>query len=252
MLQTSICRKCVFCIVGGSSRAAFFTSLQDVEGCTRAIERQATLGSGHWRLRVHRARAGWFAPSFADGQRIFRHLDGQHSADDRDARHLIRLGPSAAQPLFYGNTFVAGQSFDYHAKGKQIFIGRLIVFGGLIAVNVVTGVVPILGLVSPIVFLVALPWLMARGLRFSARVTSYRNVRFNFTEQPGAPFKAVVLGGAVATLSLGILAPLASRWFYRYLFNNLRYGDRSFSSDPRVGKIYGAALPPSSSSWSAS
>lgn len=144
---------------------------------------------------------------------------------------------------FYGNTFVAGQSFDYHAKGKQIFIGRLIVFAGLIAINIVTAIVPLLALVSPIVFLVALPWLMARGLRFSARVTSYRNVRFNFTGTAWGAFTSVVLGGVVATLSLGILAPLASRWFYRYLFNNLRYGDRSFSSDPRVGKIYGAALP---------
>ena len=144
---------------------------------------------------------------------------------------------------FYGNTFVAGQSFDYHAKGMQIFIGRLIVFGGLIAINTVTGIVPILGLVTPIVFLIALPWLMARGLRFSARVTSYRNVRFNFTGTAWGAFKAVVLAGAVAALSLGILAPLASRWFYRYLFNNLRYGDRSFSTDPRLGKIYGAALP---------
>ena len=144
---------------------------------------------------------------------------------------------------FYGNTFVAGQSFDYHAKGKQIFIGRLIVFGALIAINIITAVVPLLALLTPIVFLIALPWLMARGLRFSARVTSYRNVRFNFTGTAWGAFKAVILGGAVAALSFGILAPLASRWFYRYLFNNLRYGDRSFSTDPRVGKIYGAALP---------
>ncbi len=74
-------------------------------------------------------------------------------------------------------------------------------------------------------------------------MTSYRNVRFNFTGTAWGAFTAVILGGAVAVLSLGILAPLASRWFYRYLFNNLRYGDRSFSTDPRVGKIYGAALP---------
>ncbi len=144
---------------------------------------------------------------------------------------------------FYGNTFVAGQSFDYHAKGKQIFIGRLIVFAGLIAINIVTAVVPLLAFLTPIVFLIVLPWLMARGLRFSARVTSYRNVRFNFKGTAWGAFTAVILGGAVAVLSLGILAPLASRWFYRYLFNNLRYGDRSFSTDPRVGKIYGAALP---------
>ncbi len=44
---------------------------------------------------------------------------------------------------FYGNSYVDGHSFDYHAKGLQIFIGRAIVFGYIIAYNVLLTVSPI-------------------------------------------------------------------------------------------------------------
>jgi Predicted membrane protein len=139
---------------------------------------------------------------------------------------------------FYGSTFVDGHSFDYHARGLQILIGRVIVLAILIVINLVTTFVPLLALAAPVIFAVVLPFLLARGLRFSARVTSYRNVRFDFTGTTWGAFKSVVLGGLVAILTLGILAPLSSRWMYRYIFNNLRYGDRPFSTDPRLGKLY--------------
>lgn len=145
---------------------------------------------------------------------------------------------------FYGNTVVDHHSFDYHAKGRQIFIGRVIVVIVLVAVNMVTTVYPLLGLVVPFLFLAVLPFLIVRGLRFSARVTSYRNVRFDFTGTSWGAFKAVILGGIVAFLSLGLLAPLASRWLYRYIFNHLRYGDRPFSTDPRLGRLYRALVLP--------
>lgn len=144
---------------------------------------------------------------------------------------------------FYGNSFIDGHSFDYHARGLQILIGRLIVFAFLIVMQVLSLLHPLAGLGLPLIVLLALPWLLSRGLRFSARVTSYRNIRFDFRGTAFGAFVAVILGGLVAVFSFGILAPLASRWLYRYIFNNLRYGDRSFSADPRLGKLYRAWVP---------
>lgn len=140
---------------------------------------------------------------------------------------------------FYGNTTILGRSFEYHAKGMQIFLGRLIVIGFLIAVNVLSLIHPLFSIVTAILVVVALPWLLKRGLRFSARVTSYRNVRFDFVGSAWGAFVAIILGSLVATISLGILAPLASRWLWRYIFNNMRYGDRPFSTDPSVKSLYG-------------
>ncbi|NGO63777.1 DUF898 family protein [Rhizobium daejeonense] len=140
---------------------------------------------------------------------------------------------------FYGNTFVDGHSFDYHARGKQIFIGRLIVFAYLIVYNIVLMFQPFIGLALALGMLLLLPWIVSRSLRFNARVTSYRNIRFDFLGKTWGAFVAIILGGLVSIISLGILAPFASRWLYRYVFNNLRYGDRAFATDPRIGKLYG-------------
>ncbi|NKL33479.1 DUF898 family protein [Rhizobium leguminosarum bv. viciae] len=145
---------------------------------------------------------------------------------------------------FYGNTVLLGRGFEYHATGKQILIGRLIVVAFVIVANILAAIHPLFSLATTVLVLIALPWLIARGLRFNARVTSYRNVRFDFTGSAGGAFVSVMLGSLVAVLSLGLLAPFASRWLNRYIFNNLRYGNRPFQTDPKVGALYGALLVP--------
>ncbi|MBY3496728.1 YjgN family protein [Rhizobium laguerreae] len=145
---------------------------------------------------------------------------------------------------FYGNTVLLGRSFEYHATGMQIFIGRLIVVAFVIVANILAVIHPLFSLVTTILILIALPWLIVRGLRFNARVTSYRNVRFDFTGSAGGAFVSVMLGSLVAVLSLGLLAPFASRWLNRYIFNNLRYGNRPFQTDPKVSALYGALVIP--------
>lgn len=145
---------------------------------------------------------------------------------------------------FYGNTQLAGYSFEYHARGLQIFIGRLIAFAIIILANVLSYINPFFALAGSVVFVLVLPWFITRSLRFNARVTSYRNVRFNFVGGVGGAFVSVILGSLIAVLSVGLLAPLASRWLNRYLFNNLRYGDRAFATDPKLGKLYRAFLLP--------
>jgi uncharacterized membrane protein YjgN (DUF898 family) len=145
---------------------------------------------------------------------------------------------------FRGNTFLDGHSFDYHAKGKQIFLGRVIVFVVVSIINVIGQALPIIAPFVSILFLIALPFFIVRSLKFNARVTSYRNIRFDFTGTAWGAFKSVILGGLVAVFTLGILAPLASRWSSRYIFNNLQYGDRRFSTDPKLSAFYKALIPP--------
>lgn len=143
------------------------------------------------------------------------------------------------QRYFYGNTALAGASFDYHARPKQILLGRLMVIFLLILYNVLLTVAPIAGLGAGLLFLFASPWFIMRGLRFTARVTSYRNVRFDFTGGYAGALLAYVAAPIVAFVSLGILAPIASRWTWRYTLGNLRYGDRPVRTSPTLGKLYG-------------
>ena len=145
---------------------------------------------------------------------------------------------------FYGNTFLARHSFEYHARPIQILIGRIIAIVILAAYNVLVNVNPIAGLFAFLGLLLLLPFLVARGLRFHARVSSYRNVRFDFAGGYGGALVAFIIGPILAALTLGIFAPQASRWHYRYVFNNLRYGGRSFLSTPRLGALYRVWLLP--------
>ena len=56
---------------------------------------------------------------------------------------------------FYQNTHVAGRNFDYHATGKNILIGRLIVVAGLVIYSIVSAIAPPVGILMALgVFLI--------------------------------------------------------------------------------------------------
>jgi uncharacterized membrane protein YjgN (DUF898 family) len=145
---------------------------------------------------------------------------------------------------FYGNTRLAGGSFDYHARPVRILIGRLIVLCVLLVYNAAVQFVPLVGGLIGVAFLFAIPWFVMRGLRFSARMTSYRNVRFDFTGGYWGAFLSYLLGGMLTWGSLGLLAPLASQWAWNYTLDNLKYGDRPIACDPRLEKLYGQLVMP--------
>jgi uncharacterized membrane protein YjgN (DUF898 family) len=145
---------------------------------------------------------------------------------------------------FYGNTKLADSWFDYHARPTQILLGRIIVIGYLIIYNLLLHFLPIAGFILALVFLIAIPWLILRGLRFTARVTSYRNVRFDFVGGYWGAVRAFFLSSLVAVVTFGILAPIASRWTLRYTLGNLRYGGKVFSPEPTLGSLYSVWILP--------
>ena len=140
---------------------------------------------------------------------------------------------------FHGNTSLAGSSFDYHGRPVRILIGRILVLSMLIVYNLLLQFYPIGGGIVGVIFLFAIPWLLMHGLRFRARVTSYRTVRFDFTGGYWGAFQAYILGWALIYGSAGILAPLASQWMWNYSLGHLRYGGRPIACDPRLEKLYG-------------
>ena len=81
---------------------------------------------------------------------------------------------------FYGNTQVDGHGFEYHAEPMQILIGRIIVVVLFLAFNFSQLISPTIYFGLLLGFIIAIPYLINRSLRFTARMTSYRNVRFDF------------------------------------------------------------------------
>jgi uncharacterized membrane protein YjgN (DUF898 family) len=81
---------------------------------------------------------------------------------------------------FYANTRFEDRSFEYHATGKQLFIGYLIAMALFIAFVVAQQISPIASGVGFVLFIFALPWIIWRSLKFNLRMTSFSNVRFSF------------------------------------------------------------------------
>ena len=109
---------------------------------------------------------------------------------------------------FYNNTRFARSSFDFHGSPIAILKGRIIAVLLILLINV-----PILGLIVLLAYLLALPWLLYRSLRFHLSNTTWRNLRFAFLgDAKGAyaalllPIGIVVAAAAVSGLAM-VVAP---------------------------------------------
>jgi uncharacterized membrane protein YjgN (DUF898 family) len=91
-----------------------------------------------------------------------------------------------------------------------------------------------------VALLFVLPWVINTSLRFNARMTSWRNVRFDFQGAYWKAFLGFVLLPVLGTITLGLLYPFATRYASRYVARSHRFGTAPFAAAPRVGPIYGA------------
>ena len=143
---------------------------------------------------------------------------------------------------FYGNTSLDGVSFEYHAAPIRILIGRVIAIALLIGLSMLQNLYPSAAFIVAPVYILAMPFFIKMSLRFNARMTSYRNVRFNFVGTYWDAFKAYILWPLAGLVTLGILWPLAVRAGKRYYVDNHTYGGRPFETVIPGWAIYGIYL----------
>lgn len=141
---------------------------------------------------------------------------------------------------FYNNTRIEGRSFDYHATGGQIFKGRLIVIGAFIALQIISTLAPVLGLVLTLVLVLAFPWLILRAMMFNARMSSFSNVRFGFDGTAGQAFLLMLVYPIGVLLTLYTTFPILDRAFKRFSIQNARLGTARFAADFPLGAFYKA------------
>ncbi|MEQ8443466.1 MAG: YjgN family protein [Alphaproteobacteria bacterium] len=140
---------------------------------------------------------------------------------------------------FWGNTKVAGHGFDYHARPVQILVGRLIIIGILIAIQLIGAFFPLFSLIFPIAFIVLLPWIYNRVLEFQLGNTSYRNIRFRFAGSYWHAFLLIIVMPVfVLPLSLGLLYPLYAKLLREYTINQTFFGRSSFFVSIPVGPLF--------------
>lgn len=143
---------------------------------------------------------------------------------------------------FYGNTWLDGSSFDYLASPVTILKGRLIAFAVIVAYVLTTNVYPMSTPVFALAFLLLLPGLIVRSLRFNARNSAYRNLSFDFQGGSGEAFLCFLLLPLLAALTLGLAYPAVVARQRRFFVNNSRYGQSQFQLDARLRDYYSIYL----------
>jgi len=81
---------------------------------------------------------------------------------------------------FYGNTYLDGHSFEFHGRPLAILKGRLIVFAAYLVFAFSAQLKPAIAFVMIPLAIFGVPWIIMKSRLFQTRMTSYRNIRFNF------------------------------------------------------------------------
>ena len=139
-----------------------------------------------------------------------------------------------------GNTSIDGRPFGYHATGPQILVGRLIVVAFFAVYWALSALSPVAGSVLIGLLAFVLPWLINRGLRFNAAMTSWSNVRFRFDGSYWPALRVFVLYPTLGTMSLWLAYPFVARAMKRYTIGRHRLGGHGFAFDSAIGPFYAA------------
>ncbi len=138
----------------------------------------------------------------------------------------------------YGNTYIGDHAFDYHAPPLRILLGRAIALALLVGYSLSVFMAPLTVALWYVLFIAAFPWLVRSSLRFAARNTSYRNIRFDFHGAYWGALKAFILWPMLAVATILIALPFSRRARDYYNINNHSFGPSAFRADIPIGELY--------------
>lgn len=138
----------------------------------------------------------------------------------------------------YGSTYLDNHAFDYHGDPLRILLGRAIALTIVLGYSFSVTFAKWTIFIWAIIFIIAIPWLVRSSLRFNARNTSYRNVRFDFHGTYGGTFKTYVLWPVLSAFTLFLTWPFVHRSRSYYNINNHSFGGKQFNAVIPVGSIY--------------
>lgn len=143
---------------------------------------------------------------------------------------------------FHGNTLLEGKPFDFTGNPIAILKGNLI-FGGLFAVNSIVGAVfPPLAILVALVIAGLAPWLIYKAMRFRARNTVHRNVRFDFRGTAGEAYGVFMGLPLLVPFTIGLLGPYVQFRQKKYFLGNLAWGNAVADCAGRAGFFYKTIL----------
>ena len=169
---------------------------------------------------------------------------------------------------FYGNTQIDNTGFEYHAEPLAILKGRLFAVALLLVYVLAGQMFPAAGKAFILLLLLATPWVIWKGMKFNARMTSFRNVRFGFYGSlhdsyryllliPMFPLLTALLAGivlwfvtgitdpgayvalaVVAFITIYLMVPFIQKAITGYYIGNHRYGQGSLQAELSTKRYY--------------
>lgn len=143
---------------------------------------------------------------------------------------------------FYGNTELDGHRFNYLATPLQVLKGRIIavVIFGLYYLT--SSLFPIAGAILIFALLFLYPFFICSSLRFNLRMSSYRNVKFDFKGKYGQALVNFLILPIASVFTLYLALPWVLKRIDNFLISNVHYGDKQFQPELSTSKYYGASL----------
>src|SRR5262245_18334370 len=139
---------------------------------------------------------------------------------------------------FYGNTRLAGSAFEYHGKPLQILKGRLIAMGVVVFSAILTTIWPLTNVLFVLLILFGTPWIIVEARTFQMRMSSYRNIRFNFRQDYGEAARIYIGLALLISITLGLIYPYWSFRRYQFAITNTAFGTTPFGCIARAGDFY--------------
>lgn len=139
---------------------------------------------------------------------------------------------------FYNNTLIDGVGFDYHANPIAILKGRVIAFVLFVIYNVLAGFSPVLSIIVLVLFLIAMPWIITRGMMFNARNSSHRGLRFDFDGQYGQAALVFLGYPLLIVVTLGLAMPFVMRQINKFVFDHHKFGTSHFEMEAKIKDFY--------------
>jgi uncharacterized membrane protein YjgN (DUF898 family) len=140
---------------------------------------------------------------------------------------------------FYGNTRVGGTPFEYLAQPLQILKGRLIAYAVVITLGLCAHFqiwfvyVPLfLGV------MLLMPWLLQRTLRFRARYSAWRGLRFRFVEGVYDAYVNFFFRPMLQFVTLGLATPWIRMKQHEYMVSGHRFGGLRFGHRGDLGTYF--------------
>tara|TARA_B100000767_G_scaffold144590_1_gene136396 strand:+ start:87 stop:1073 length:987 start_codon:yes stop_codon:yes gene_type:complete len=140
----------------------------------------------------------------------------------------------------YQNLKIDGHRFDYIAQPMQILKGRLIALFLL-------GLVAFFSIFNEIMYLIALgalfiatPWIINRSISFQLRMTTYRNVSFDFQGNYMSSFLYFLLLPFLSVFTLFLALPLVFKNSDNYIIINTKFGNKEIVASLSVSEYYRA------------